>query len=574
MKKTGCFNLSIFLRAFCPLLFAGLILFSCGQDAVFYNISIEPEPKDPIIPGSPTNLVVVSNMVFAGTQQGSDIWFYNGGWGRLSRPGGSIGGLATDGTALYALVFPTGEPMQSSVIKRYHNGIWTESYSAPGYSIQSIYGAGDKIFAGAHYRTNVAPYYSYAILYLNGGILETVKIETSFLKGAAEKSGIGVFLATAGSGILLFDGTAVGPSSVSGTANVNFTGIIETGGIIVATSNENNGSGSIYVSNSTGTLFSPTSSSAIFTGAMCVWKQYEAPVPTATQSVIVNPAVVTVRKNDTWQFDAVVSGLGDPGVTWSVTGASLGTVIDSNGELTIDTDESSTTLTITATSVEDTSLMGTARVFVVEDDNIYGYVTITGNPALGETLVADTSLTALGTPSFQWKRNGVDIPGGTDASYTLTALDHGENISVTVECDGYTGSLSANVTVLVSSGMPWKPALLLLGIRGQGTSTTHGYRELVLDKTTGRPIPGTLRAPGDEPFLSSVTSKPKYTASLGKHPVHAILQVPDISENGPLSYSASIAAYGSTWEPPIFASTSKDGLWVYTYWDDQWNAQD
>ena len=399
MKKTGCFSLTNLLRTGTVVLLAGLIILSCNQDAIFYNISIEPEPKDPIIPGSPTNMTVVHNKIYVGTQQGRDVWFYNGAWGKLlPRPGGSIGGFATDGTDLYVLVFPTGEPMDSSMIRKFNGGGWTDLYYAPaGYLIQNIYNADGKIFAGAQSRAN---YLSYAILYLDTvtSSFTPIKEGTSLLKGAAEASGE-IFLATAGSGVITIDGTnTIVQDPVPGTEGIIMTGIIETGGTIVAVSSTRDANGRIYLYDSTEQLFVAHPGGVNFTGAMSVWKKYDS----------------------------------------------------------------------------------------------------------------DTST--------------------------------------------------------------WNPALLLLGIRGEGTSTTHGYRELPL-KNTGAPASTGIRAPGDDPF-STVKNKPKYTASLGKHPVHAILQTPDQSDGGPLNYAANIATYGSGWQPPIFASTSRDGLWVYSYADDQWNAQD
>jgi hypothetical protein len=87
--------------------------------------------------------------------------------------------------------------------------------------------------------------------------------------------------------------------------------------------------------------------------------------------------------------------------------------------------------------------------------------------------------------------------------------------------------------------------LLLLGIIG--SSSTRGYREVDLD-SSWKPTGGG-RTPGTG-SPSTVQSKPKYDAAIGKRPVYSIRQVP-----------------GS-----IFASTYKDGLWSLR--GDQWNAED
>jgi hypothetical protein len=107
-----------------------------------------------------------------------------------------------------------------------------------------------------------------------------------------------------------------------------------------------------------------------------------------------------------------------------------------------------------------------------------------------------------------------------------------------------------------SSGT-WGPeTLLLLGIRS--TSMTHGYREIGLDPLNGRPAGGAVIPGSGSP--SSVLSRARYEAAVGKHAVFSILQVPQAVEPMPGS------------QPVIFASTAKDGLWSLR--NDQWNGED
>jgi hypothetical protein len=102
------------------------------------------------------------------------------------------------------------------------------------------------------------------------------------------------------------------------------------------------------------------------------------------------------------------------------------------------------------------------------------------------------------------------------------------------------------------------PSLLLLGFRGTGR--THGYREVSLDTTTGKP--GSVAAtPGGGPPGSSVDRRNRYQSSIEKHAVYSILQVPKLIQPSPPGG-----------QPVIFASTAKDGLWSLK--NDQWNAED
>ncbi len=74
------------------------------------------------------------------------------------------------------------------------------------------------------------------------------------------------------------------------------------------------------------------------------------------------------------------------------------------------------------------------------NDPATGAVTISGIPVMGTTLTADTSALAdddgLPEPStftYQWLANGLEIPGATGPTYTLTPDEVGQTISAIVE---------------------------------------------------------------------------------------------------------------------------------------------
>jgi len=249
-----------------------MMILSCNQDSIFYDLSIEPEPKDPLIPGTPTNMILVKNQLFVGTRMSSKIFRYsnvsgNPQWSNLSLPQGSLGDLATDGNYLYVLYFPQGEPLRSSSIKRFDpaTGIWDLEFTAPSYSIQSIFGAGGIIFAGGQFLSN---YRSFAVFSLDvaSSSMTNIKYGTALLTGAARDSGGTIYLATAGSGIFELTSGNTEAVTVSGTAGIIFSGMIETGGAIVAVSN----SGSIFTGTS-GT-FTSFSTGSNYTGALSIWR--------------------------------------------------------------------------------------------------------------------------------------------------------------------------------------------------------------------------------------------------------------------------------------------------------------
>jgi len=389
MNRTRINRIKIPLIAFIFSL-SCFFLFSCNQDSIFYDISNEPEPKDPLVNGSPTNIVAVKNRLYVGTRFSNKIYCYANydgvlGWDTITLPSGYLGQLATDGDSLYVLIFQNRDPLKSSTIRRYNvsSGSWEVSYPPiSGYSIQTIYGTGNKIFAGGQYQNNRK---NFAIIFLEraSDSLNVIRYGTSLLKGVAQSASGTVYLATAGSGLFAFNESTLDTTIVSGTEKANLNGIMNVGGNIVAVGAD----GTVY--SDIGGRFNNVNAGVSFTGAMCVWLD---------------------RKNQ------------------------------------------------------------------------------------------------------------------------------------------------------------WRPSLLLLGIRGKGTSLTHGYREMLLEN--GRPT-FNIKSPGDD-SPTSIVNKAKYDAGIGTHPIESIYQVPDFSSGGPFYYRDFTD--DPTWEPPIFASTSKNGLWVYR--KGEWNAEE
>ena len=259
---------SIFIVLICSFM-----IMSCAQDSIFYNLSMEPEPIEPRIPGSPTNLAFASNRIYVGTRMSTKIYFFTGsGWGSMGTPGGNLGDLAGNETDLYALIYPSGNPLKYSAIRRHDGTGWTpEIYSAPGFSIQTIYCAGDKLFAGA-----MINYLNCAILCFDStGNMEVIAIGTSLLKGAAECAGV-YYLATLDHGVYTYSGTS-GELAVpiAGTSG-NITGIIATGAPTPSTIVAVSSGGDIFTLNSGETAFNLLASPGVaFTGAICAWNSYD-----------------------------------------------------------------------------------------------------------------------------------------------------------------------------------------------------------------------------------------------------------------------------------------------------------
>jgi len=101
------------------------------------------------------------------------------------------------------------------------------------------------------------------------------------------------------------------------------------------------------------------------------------------------------------------------------------------------------------------SLVSCDWLFNDQDTTLRGTVTLTGEDARpGMTLTANTAgLNATGTFSYQWKRTNssgksTNISGVNTRSYKIQEDDVSSDISVTVTCSGYTGSIESNALII------------------------------------------------------------------------------------------------------------------------------
>ncbi|MDR0289690.1 MAG: hypothetical protein LBI06_02015 [Treponema sp.] len=195
---------------------------SCNQDPIFFIISTETAPLDPLIEGAPTNMVVFerNGTPVMYVASGRLHWYAKSAetiideegpeWNleeyEIPQPGGRVISLATtsEPNRLYALCLD-GHGVNATL--RYieqDSNEWTAIQNEAGdYPlIQSIYAAPDQgqLFAGA--RRNSVNTATYGILYLDNetDTLKLLKSEVAIFSGAAYKDGI-YYLSTKGDGI-------------------------------------------------------------------------------------------------------------------------------------------------------------------------------------------------------------------------------------------------------------------------------------------------------------------------------------------------------------------------------------
>jgi hypothetical protein len=158
-----------------------------------------------------------------------------------------------------------------------------------------------------------------------------------------------------------------------------------------------------------------------------------APGSTVT-GVTVSPATVEVQKGGTQLFSATVNGAGNPAqtVTWSVSGGTGTTNISSGGLLTVDANETATTLTVRATSDVDNTKYVEATVTLIPVITVHPQADMYAQGHRTAALTVTATSPDGGTLTFQWYRNltdsntgGIPIPGATESSYTPPTSEEG-----------------------------------------------------------------------------------------------------------------------------------------------------
>ena len=182
-------------------------------------------------------------------------------------------------------------------------------------------------------------------------------------------------------------------------------------------------------------------------------------------SVTVTPATATVEKGKTQQFEATVelsSGEDKDGVTWSILGAnSDDTAISEEGLLTVAADETATEITVTATSVKDAYIFGTATVTVIDPITVAS-VAVTPSPAevaKGHTLQFEAEVELSygeDTEGVTWSISGAasgDTAISGEGLLTVAAEETATSITVTAKSkkdDTKSGTATVNVVTVQS----------------------------------------------------------------------------------------------------------------------------
>src|SRR5271165_899762 len=245
-----------------------------------------------------------------------------------------------------------------------------------------------------------------------------------------------------GTALLIASGTANASSSSQGNAPLNHSGSFtsgEKGQPYNAVLNVNGGSapyqftlrsGSLppgtTLNPSTGSITGTPSASGSYTFEIGVTDSprpekglhsFQVVVNEAKQQgnvqVSVSPASVNLYSSQTQQFSATVSGTPNTAVTWSATTGS----ISKTGLYTAPVVNTQSSVTVTATSVADTSKSANSTAALIPGNGQSLSIT-SGNPPDGQvnTAYSSTFTAAGGTQPYSWSLSAGNLPKGVSLS--------------------------------------------------------------------------------------------------------------------------------------------------------------
>ena len=126
-----------------------------------------------------------------------------------------------------------------------------------------------------------------------------------------------------------------------------------------------------------------------------------------------------------------------------------------------------TTMSVTVTAANCDGSQTSVATLPVAKATLTGAPTITGQAVMGLTLTAGTSalgssptIPSIGTLSYQWQRDGVNIGGATSSTYDLVAADLGAVITLIVtaeNCDGM--ATSASTPAVIKATLTGSPTI-------------------------------------------------------------------------------------------------------------------
>jgi methionine-rich copper-binding protein CopC len=367
--------------------------------------------------------------------------------------------------------------------------------SSDGHQIHLFYAAniqgGANSVSAAFSGTNSHPWLA---IYEYSGLSATNPLDkTAAAQGSSNAPSSGATAATSSANELVFSGVGL-PSSTSITVTAGSAYVLaqqdaKSGGSRAATEGAMVSTAGAYTGNftlSAGTTWSAVVASFSATGS---------PAPISSVSVSISPTSATLQTQATQQFSATVSGSSNTAVTWLVNGIASGNstvgTISSTGLYQAPAAVPSSSVTVTAQSVADTTKSASASITVVAAPSPVA-VSISPTSASvqsGQSQQFSATVTGCSNTTATWQVNG--IAGGNSSVGTISAGMYQapsttSNMNVTVTAVSYYDSTKSASAAVAITGTGSQGGGGTGG--GGGTEATGAYGAGFGDDLTNGPL--------------------------------------------------------------------------------------
>lgn len=177
-----------------------------------------------------------------------------------------------------------------------------------------------------------------------------------------------------------------------------------------------------------------------------------APVPPSIQT---QPQSATVFQTQPATFTVVASGSPTLGYQWKKNGVPIPNAIGSSYTIASAQASDAASYTVTASNIAG-SVTSSSAVLTVTPISLPVISAQPADKTVDEGDSASFAVVATGvpSPSYQWRRNGVDISGATSSSYSLGSADPADAGSYTVRVSNLAGSVTSNAATLTVNFAP------------------------------------------------------------------------------------------------------------------------
>lgn len=191
-----------------------------------------------------------------------------------------------------------------------------------------------------------------------------------------------------------------------------------------------------------------------YTGAITLNMNYAGTIGgTIAPSITTQPVSQTVATGTAVTFTAAASGNPAPTYQWRKNGVNLAGATDSSYTIASPSASDAASYTVLATNSAGSATSNAAVLTVT------AVPVITTQP-LSQTVAAGTAVTftaaASGSPAptYQWRKNAVNLAGATNTSYTIASPSVSDAASYTVVATNSAGSATSNAAVLTVIVVP------------------------------------------------------------------------------------------------------------------------